>query len=120
MVDPILVQRLQLLKDVGRLRFPLLSGDFDIRSGIGDLGRRLPSFDLISPFLSGFQIFRDRCQVSLDGSHCAHLFIFVLVLPQRFLDVGLDVLRQDAMRLGKRLGRADNAFQRRSKYATSN
>ena len=120
MVDPILVQRLQLLEDVWRLRFPLLSRDVDIRRCIGDFGRRFPSLDLISPFLSGFQIFRDGCQIALDRSHCAHLFILVLVLPQRFFDVGLDVLRQDAVRLSKRLGGANNAFQRRSEYATSN
>lgn len=120
MIDPILVQRLQLLEDVRSLRFPLLSRDFDIRSGIGDFGRRFPSLDLVGPFLSGFQILRDGCQVALDRSHCSHLFVFVLVLPQRFFDVGLDVLRQGAMRLSKRLGGADNAFQWRSEYATSN
>lgn len=120
MVDSILVQRLQLLEDVRRLRLPLLGCDIDVRSGISDFGGRFPSLDLISPFLGGFEILGDGCQVALDRSHCSHLFVFILVLPQRFLNVRLDVLRKGAVGLRQRLGGADNAFQWRSEYAISN
>ncbi len=61
MVDSILVQRLQLLEHVRRLRLPLLGRHIDVRAGIGNFGRRLSALNLFGPFLGCFEILCDGC-----------------------------------------------------------
>lgn len=95
MIDPILVQSLQLLKDIRRLRFPLLIGSLDIGCDIGHLVRRyLARVELGRLFVCTVHFFRNGSEIALDCTDSLHLPISGLIIPQWALHIDFDLVRQ--------------------------
>lgn len=109
MIDSVLIQSLQLFKDIRRLILPFSIDCFGTQGGIAHiLCMALSSLDFLNSFLRGVELLCDSAQIALDCSHCLHLSVIPLILPQRPLNVGFHIPGEGSVGIGERLGGGDD------------
>lgn len=110
-VDAAFVDGLELLKDEGRLRTPLLVCILDIRAGSRNLPCRSLGalvLQLVCPLLRSLDFLSHVGHVTADGRHGLHLAVRLVELAQRALNIGFQLLGQRMVRFGERLCCADD------------